>query len=218
MGLAQFEKRLEQLVEGAFAKAFRSGIQPIEIGRRITREMDLRRQLVPHGLVAPNLFYIHLAASDFEKFASYEQVFQRELVQTVMEHAREEGYTFVGTVKIEMLADETLRPSRFEVISQVKANPDGLPGASLILPDGRRLNIGADPVVIGRLPECGVSLTDTNVSRRHAEIRRAGNDVMVVDLGSTNGTRVNGLLTNRQRLKHGDEITVGSTNIVFEAI
>ena len=71
--------------------------------------------------------------------------------------------------------------------------PDGLSAASLVMPDGSRIVLGAETVDIGRLPECGIVLNDPNVSRRHAEVRRRGSDVVVVDLGSTNGTRVNGV-------------------------
>ena len=59
-------------------------------------------------------------------------------------------------------------------------------------------------------------LNDPNVSRRHAEIRHSGNAVVVTDLGSTNGTRVNGIPVREQHLASGDEITVGSTTLVFE--
>ena len=85
-----------------------------------------------------------------------------------------------------------------------------------MLPDGQRLTVGAEPVVIGRLPECDIVLTDPNVSRRHAEIRRLGDRSWSADLGSTNGTRVNGVPVREQRLASGDEITVGSTTLVFE--
>ena len=68
MGLQRFERRLERLVEGAFSKAFRSGLQPVEIGRRLTREMDLQRRLGVHGLIAPNAFTVELSSRDFDRF------------------------------------------------------------------------------------------------------------------------------------------------------
>ena len=70
--------------------------------------------------------------------------------------------------------------------------------------------------MIGRLPECQVVLGDPNVSRRHAEVRRTGEGIVVTDLGSTNGTKVNGVSVREQHLASGDEITVGSTTLVLE--
>jgi pSer/pThr/pTyr-binding forkhead associated (FHA) protein len=88
---------------------------------------------------------------------------------------------------------------------------------SLVLADGRRIGLGDEPVTIGRLPECEVPVNDPNVSRRHAEVRRQGADYVVVDLGSTNGTRVNGAGVRERRLADGDEISVGNTTLRFEA-
>ena len=88
--------------------------------------------------------------------------------------------------------------------------------AELVLPDGRRVALGSEPLVIGRLPECDVVLADSNVSRRHAEVRRKDDGVFVVDLGSTNGTRVNGTPVREQLLASGDEVSVGSTRLIFE--
>jgi Protein of unknown function (DUF3662)/FHA domain len=217
MGLQQFEQRLERLVEGAFAKAFRSGLQPVEIGRRITREMDLGRRVGVRGLIAPNYFKVKLPAVDFERFSSFVDSLSRELGDAAREHARAEGYEFVGPVQVEVVEDPAIRPNRYAIDTEMREGPDGLPAGSLLLPDGTRISVGAQSLVLGRLPECAVVLDDPNVSRRHAEVRRRGSDVVVVDLGSTNGTRVNGIRVKEQLLNDGDEIEVGSSTIHFEA-
>ena len=80
MGLQQFERRLERLVEGAFAKAFRGQLQPIELGRRLTREMDLRRAVGIHGFIVPNQFNVFLAPEDFERFEEFGDSLERELI------------------------------------------------------------------------------------------------------------------------------------------
>src|SRR5437016_12636073 len=98
MGLQQFEQRLERLVEGVFAKAFRSGLQPVELGKRIAREMDLHRTVGVRGVIAPNHFTVALSDSDQERFASFAEALTRELGEAVREHARAEGYGFVGPV------------------------------------------------------------------------------------------------------------------------
>ncbi len=216
MGLQQFEQRLERLVEGVFAKAFRSGLAPVEIGRRVSREMDLHRTVGIRGVMVPNAFTIALSRPDMERFASFTEVLRNELAEAVREHARTEGYRLVGPPEIVLEEDRGLSAGVFMVAGEIRA-PAGGPAASVVLPDGKRVQIGEEPVVIGRMPECDVVLPDPNVSRRHAELRRDGLDVVVVDLDSTNGTRVNGVGVERRRLADGDEISIGSTAMRFEA-
>ena len=216
MGLQKFEERLERLVEGTLAKPFRSNLQPVEIGRRLTREMDLQRRVGVRGLIAPNLFTVTLSPADVDRFANFIDALSRELSDAAREHARIEEYSFVGPVEVEIYEGSTLKAGRFTVGAEVRQSEDGGVLAEVILPDGRRIPIGAEPLVIGRLPECGVVLQDSNVSRRHAELRRNGDAIVVTDLGSTNGTRVNGTPVREHFLVSGDEVSVGSTRLVFE--
>jgi len=260
MGLQQFERRLERLVEGVFARAFRSGLQPVEIGRRLAREMDLRRQVAPKGILAPNDFTVSLSAEDRARFGQIEDELVRELISVAKDHAHTEGYTFVGPVDVHIETDHDLSPGVVlvsgEMASEAEgwerpdysaggrdreaavaagqgaAGPAGRPrppvpppppararrGSNLVLPDGRRLVLGARNLVVGRLPECDLVLSDPNVSRRHAEFRPAGNGhYEVADLGSTNGTRVNGVAVTEPQLLHdGDGITVGGSTLRFE--
>lgn len=217
MGLQQFEQRLERMVEGAFSKGLRGGLQPVEIGRRLTREMDLLRRVGVRGLIAPNFFVVTLSPEDAERFRSFVDVLARELGDAAREHARTENYGFVGPVEVEIHLDEGLKAGRFTVEADVAEGPDGMPAGSLLLPDGNRVPVESEPVLIGRLPECAVVLDDPNVSRRHAEIRRRDDDVVLVDLQSTNGTRVNGVPVRERTLADGDEISVGTTTITFES-
>jgi hypothetical protein len=216
MGLQQFEERLERLVEGTLSKPFRSNLQPIEIGRRLTREMDLHRRVGVHGLIAPNTFTVTLAPADVDRFANFIDALSRELADAAREHARIEGYSFVGPVDVQIYEGTRLRAGRFTIAAEVVEGPEGVAFAELVLVGGERVTVGADPVVIGRLPECAVVLGDPNVSRRHAEVRHVGDAVVVTDLGSTNGTKVNGTPIREQHLASGDEITVGSTTLIFE--
>lgn len=216
MGLQQFERRLERLVEGAFAKAFRSGLQPVEIGRRLTREMDLLRTVAPRGTLTPNYFTIVLSPADRARFEPFESELVTELVGVAKEHARIENYVFLGAVEVEMSSDEGLSPGMLEVVGEMRA-PTGAP-ARLVLPDGSRHSLGNAALTIGRLPECDVVLADANASRHHAEIRPTNDGgYVLVDLGSTNGTKVNGVGVHSHRLAHGDDITVGATHMRFEA-
>jgi hypothetical protein len=216
MGLQQFEERLERLVEGTLAKPFRSNLQPVEIGRKLTREMDLHRRVAVRGIIAPNVFTVTLAPADVDRFANFIDALSRELADAAREHARIEGYSFVGPIDVQIYEGSRLRTGRFTITAEAVEGDQGVSFAELVLPDGSRVTVGAEPVVIGRLPECAVVLGDPNVSRRHAELRRVGEAVVVTDLGSTNGTRVNGMPVREHHLASGDEITVGSTTLVFE--
>lgn len=216
MGLQRFEGRLERIVDGTFSKAFRGELHPVEIGRRLTREMDLQRRLGVHGLIAPNAFVVHLSATDFDRFESFLDALVRELEEAAREHARTEDYVFVGPVTVSVVEDPRQRRGRFDIVSRVHEGPSGLPAASIVLADGERVVLGPDPITIGRLPESAVTVSDPNASRRHAEIRRVGSDVVLVDLNSTNGTRVNGINVRERKLADGDEIVIGTTVLRFE--
>lgn len=214
MGLQQFERRLERVVEGVFARAFRSGLQPVEIGRRLTREMDLQRTLAPRGTLTPNHFVITLSPEDADRFAPIEDELVTELVSVARDHAAREDYVFIGPVIVELEVDEHLVEGTLDLASEMTRTGGG---ATVVLGDGRRIPLGGNPLVIGRLPECDVVLADGNVSRRHAEIRPHGDGWVLADLGSTNGTRLNGFrLTAPRELRSGDEIAMGNSLLHFE--
>jgi hypothetical protein len=217
MGLQQFERRLERLVEGVFAKAFRSGLQPVEVGRRLSREMDLRRQVAPRGTLAPNQFVVSLSPEDRARFDPIEDELVAELISVAKDHARAEDYNFVGPVSVDIETDDDLSPGMMLISGEMTRAADGV-AATLTLPDGRRVGLGAKSLVIGRLPECDLVLADPNISRRHSEVRPAGNgQYAVADLGSTNGTKLNGVvIQGPQILRDRDQITIGGTSLRFE--
>lgn len=219
MALQEFERRLERLVEGVFAKAFRRGLTPIEVGRRLTREMDVRRTVGLRGIIAPNQFSVVVSSQDYESVvAKMEQALRHDLAGYVREHAREEGYSLVGPVEVDFSVDEGLGSGEFLVTSNMVEGAGGGPAGALVAPDGKRVEVTAEPVVIGRHPDCDVILNDAEVSRQHAEVRREEGAFVVVDLGSLNGTRVNGTGVKQPRELHdGDQITIGSHALRFEA-
>jgi hypothetical protein len=209
------------MVEGVFARAFRSSLQPVEIGRRLTREMDLRRTVAPRGTIAPNEFTVALSESDRSRFAAIEAELVSELVTVARDHASTENYVFLGPVTVTMETDDDLGPGMVLVYGEMVRSADPAM-ASVVLPDGRRIELGSESLVVGRLPDSGLVLADPNVSRYHAEIRPApgapdAGEYEVTDMGSTNGTKVNGIpVVNAQILRDGDTITVGATTIRFE--
>src|SRR6202161_2257563 len=151
MGLQQFEQRLERLVEGAFSKALRGGLQPVEIARRMTREMDLQRRVGVKGLIAPNSFIVMLSVPDAERFDSFADALARELGDAARDHARTEGYVFVGPVTVVLHSLDTLRAGRGVVKAEVREGTDGMAAGSVVLPDGSRIVLGLEPISIGRL-------------------------------------------------------------------
>jgi hypothetical protein len=215
MGLQRFERRLERLVEGGFGKAFRSGLQPVEIGRRLVREMDIGRTLGVRGTVVPNEFTVHLAEPDLERFESFRTALETELLETARDHARESKYHFVGPLTITLSEDPHARLGDLVIDAAIVAGPAGAAGA-LVLADGRRVELGDEPVRIGRLPDCTIPLSDSQASRHHAEVRRAEHGFAVTDLDSLNGTKVNGVVMHEKTLEDGDVIMIGETAIRYE--
>ncbi len=213
--LQGFERRLERLVEGAFGRAFRSGVQPVEIGRRIVRELEARREVGVRGKVAPNHFTIGLAPEDGERFAAHRDALARELADAVREFARDEGYHFLGPVAIQLGVDESRRQGDFTVEAAIVQGADGW-RAALLLPDGSQVALTTDSALIGRLPDCAVHLSDPQSSRHHAEIRAGHDGFRLRDLSSTNGTYLNGVAIVEQPLRDGDEIRIGTTVLRFQ--
>ncbi|MDP1818512.1 MAG: DUF3662 and FHA domain-containing protein [Acidimicrobiales bacterium] len=218
MGIRGFERRLERLVEGAFARAFKSGLRPVELGRRIVREMDDNRSVgVRGGTLVPNSFTVSLSASDLEQFEGVQESLCRELADAAREHGRDEGYAFMGPIEVHLEADERLHTGAFEIVGRMVEGQGGSGAGSIVLPSGDRFALTDSVITIGRHPDSNLVLADPNVSRNHGEIRPQGDRYVVVDLGSTNGTRINGVRIDRQLLEDGDEISFGNTRMRFEA-
>jgi hypothetical protein len=216
VGLQGFERRLERLVEGTFAKAFRSNLEPVEMGRKVARALDAGQTIDVRGTtVAPNDIVMYVSPPDFDRFQSFADVLTRELAEAARSHARAEGYHFVGPVTVEIVEDQALKAGESEVVAEIMEGAGGRVG-SLVLADGQRIGLREEPLVLGRLSLCSVQLTDPKASRRHAEIRPSYDGWVVVDLGSTNGTTVNGERVRERVLSDGDVIGVGATQIRFE--
>jgi hypothetical protein len=206
------------MVEGVFRRS-RTSIRPIELGRRLIREMDDHRSVDVKGQrIVPNDFVVLLSATDHHGFADIEDALRTELVEACREYAREEGYHFMGPVSVELRVDNSLKPGRFGISSQLKQADAGKRPGTIVMPSGNRIELADGRNVIGRLADCRIPISDGNTSRQHAEITRSGSGFVITDLGSTNGTYVNGeRLVVDHRLADGDIITVGSVSLRFEA-
>ena len=218
MGLKGFERRLERLVEGVFARAFKSSLRPVELGRRLVREMDDQRTVNVRGATAvPNDFTITLSPDDHGQLTQIGTSLSRELADAAREHARQEGYVFMGPVSVRLELGPDLGTGSFGLSARFKEGPGGGAGGTLVLANGTRVPLTDLVSLIGRGSDAAVKLEDTSVSRRHAEIRSSPEGFVVVDLGSTNGTRVNGVSVTERVLKDGDTLAVGDSQLRFEA-
>jgi hypothetical protein len=181
--------------------------------------MDDQRSVDVKGRrIVPNDFTVVLSAIDHTSFNEIEDALVSELTEAAREYAREEGYHFMGPVSVQLSVDNSLRSGRFNIVSQLKQAASGPGMGSLVLPSGNRVDLSGNKVTVGRLPECTISIDDSNISRNHAEVMAGATGYLVTDLGSTNGTMVNGVkIVGNHALRDGDIISFGSTHVRFEA-
>ncbi len=219
MGLQSFEDGLGRMVEGVFSRAFKSNVRPIEIGRRLIKEIDSNRTVDMKGRrVVPNQFVIRLAPDDQAALADIESALIAELAEAVKEYCADESYHLRGPVVVTIEIGQSVGTGRIDVDSSVVKAGASEVIARVILPDDRKITLGKSTLIIGRLAECDIAFDDSNVSRRHAEIKASAGGFAVNDLGSTNGTKVNGVtITFERALRDGDIISVGSHSIRYEA-
>jgi FhaA, N-terminal domain/FHA domain len=216
------------MVEGFFATAFRSGLQPVELAKRILREMDAGKSVGVKGVWAPNHFVFTLSPEDAERFQQVEGALVGELKQVVREAAAERGWGLVGPPEIEFRTDDSIGRGQFGCeATLVEGEPEPAPtpsarggdAAIVLLEEGRETRtyqLHKQSVAIGRLPECDIVISDPGASRRHATITREdGGEYVLTDLGSTNGTLVNDEPVGEQVLSEGDRITIGNTVLEF---
>lgn len=221
--LRDFERRLGGLVEGFFATTFRSGLQPVELAKRMMREMDANKTVGVREVWAPNRYLFTLSQSDGQRFEQAEQALVTELKQVVREAAAERGWGLVGPPEVEFQVDPELGKGRFECDASFVEGEEELapqpPGGSgtLLLAGGRSVPLTRPEVTIGRLPECEVVVDDPGASRQHARIRRTDDGFVLVDLGSTNGTLVNDVPIQERLLENGDRITIGESVLEFRS-
>lgn len=231
--LRNFERRLGGLVEGLFSKTFRSGVQPVEIAKRVVRAMDDGKQVAVNEVWAPNHFEISLSGEDGPKFQQIETALVAELETVILDNAAERGWGLVGPPEVEFFVDNKLKRGDLQVEGSLVQGDQPVeapkPAAPAAVPpkraqlrvmeqDGvRAIPVDKELITIGRLSECDVVVNDSGASRRHAQIRTADGVSTITDLGSTNGTKVNGRDVQSAPLSNGDRITVGATQIEYRS-
>jgi hypothetical protein len=247
--LRSIEHKIEALVEGMFGRAFRTNVQPVELARKLAKEMDDHRTISVSRIYVPNEYTVYLSPEDRAQFETYEASLVDELQDHLAEHARREQYALLSTPRVGIETDGDLAVGEFGIATRmvqpergrprdraaaggpgetmvyqrppvpteaVSAEELGVePPAAVLDVDGERHAIDKQRVVIGRSRDCDIQISDPNVSRRHAELRREGSAFWLVDLGSTNGVDVNGRRQHRAKLSDGDRLTLGTTELTF---
>jgi len=215
--LDSFERGLERAVNGAFAKTFRSGVQPVEIVAALRREMDTMAQVIGRDrILAPNSYEVLLSRADAERLAQLGGSLRQELHAKAQEHGASQGYTFSGPLTISLRTSENVSAGTLRV-SSAAVEGDVVWQAALDI-NGRRYPVTRARTVIGRGSDADIPLADAGTSRRHVEVLWDGQRGMVHDLGSTNGSRLDGQLVSQALLADGQTITIGRTNIVFRVL
>jgi len=252
--LRTIEQKIESLFEGAFGRAFRRNVQPVELARKLAKEMDDYKMVSVSQVYAPNEYVVYLSPADRDQFESYEPALVKELEEYLAEHGRREGYLLLSRPNVSFRTDEDLEVGLFGISNRMiqREAPDAPPEAD-VEPGATRIyratpseteavsaeELGMEPpeqkpatvtvdgalhrlekptMVIGRSKDCDIRVADSNISRRHAEIRQEGSTFWIVDLDSTNGVAVNGRALKRAKLDDEDRITLGSTELVFRRV
>jgi hypothetical protein len=248
--LRNIESKIAGLVEGTFSRAFRSEVRPVEIARKLAREMEEHKSFSVSRTYVPNEYRVFLSPRDRQRFADYEEALASELAGYLLEHSRRERLVMLSRPTIEFETDDRLGLGEFGIQTRVvqpaqEAEEPPAPAdqtgrtmvysaagrvaepleerapaqreTALLLVDGKRLLVGPSGVTLGRSSRCDVVLDDANVSRQHAELRPRGGSWVLTDLGSTNGSSVNGRRIDAPTVvKPGDEIELGSLAMTFE--
>lgn len=223
------EKKLENVVGGVFARAFKGDVQPVEITARLQRELDSEAKLMSRDRkLVPNEFKIVLSSHDFDRLTPYSKTLNSEIAPQLLTYAAEKGYIFNGPVSIEYALDESLPIGRFTINSAAVAGvvdtvePVASGGRQhttglVVEVNGVRHPLTSPGVTIGRGTDADLRINDPGVSRLHARINvvesDAGTSLSIEDLGSTNGITVEGTRTRQAALTQGSRIEIGSTKL-----
>jgi Protein of unknown function (DUF3662)/FHA domain len=229
-GLQNFEHRLEQMISGAFARAFRSAVQPVEIAAALQRECDNKAQILSRQRrMAPNAFHVELSQTDLDRLSPYDTALAEEMVHQVEDHAEQQGYVFPGPVRIAFEAADDLTTGRFRIRSTAQARVTGSAthtqvgrARALLDINGTQHPLQPPGLVVGRGTEADVQINDPGVSRRHVEFQVDFSSgllrLSVRDLGSTNGMLVDGHRITHTRVHDGTTVKIGNTTMTVRVV
>ncbi|QYM74846.1 DUF3662 and FHA domain-containing protein [Leucobacter luti] len=215
--LDSVERGLERAVNGAFARTFRSGVQPVEIASALKRELDIGAVIVDRDRVlAPNRFTVRVSLKDAERLQNLGAALEQELRGVVLKHAKRQSYQLLGEPDVEVRADESLTTGVLEIdAARVEGSVSWTAAVDV---DGTRHELPRGTTTVGRGSDCGIRITDNAASRKHLELIWDGSAGIARDLGSTNGSKINGQRFREAALAPGITITIGQTSLTFQLV
>jgi len=237
--LRRFEKRLEKIFEGPFTKAFKGGVHPLEIARRLVKEVDDGRVMGVEETLAPNHFLVRLSLQDYERLSGVADSLSAEMESLVITHTNQKGYHLITRPHLDFQSDGSLREGEFTItasldepakaqpstekvgVGQQPAQMESRLGVLTVLAGekaGISHNLEKAKTSIGRAEENDLVMADPRASRFHAEIDRAPSGYIIRDLESTNGTMVRGRRIRERLLEDGDTLAIGETEMRFGLI
>lgn len=238
--MSRVERFFERLVERPSARLFKMRLQPLQILRRIERAMEAERGAEGRPGLVPDQFTVRLHPEDLAALLPADEV-ASDLASGALSFARSHGYALRERPRVTLRPDPRRRPGEVEVetaVSPIAEAPVREPGEETgtrrfevpvirapeitlgVREPGRalrRVPVSGAPITIGRAPECELVLNDSRVSRRHARLVARDGVLVLTDLGSTNGTRVNGHRISEVVLGAGDRVQIGETSLIVEA-
>ena len=215
--LDSVERGLERAVNGAFARTFRSGVQPVEIASALKRELDIGAVVVDRDRVlAPNRFVVRVSEKDADRLRNLGDTLELELRGVVAKHAKRQQYQLMGEPDVELRSDASLTPGVLQVdSSRVEGAVDWVAAVDV---DGARHELRRGTTTVGRGTDCGIRISDSAASRKHLELIWDGAAGVARDLGSTNGSKINGERFREAALVSGTVITIGQTALRFHLV
>jgi Protein of unknown function (DUF3662)/FHA domain len=240
--IARFETFMESLVERGFARLLRTRMQPVEVAKRLSREMEAQRTVAINRVLVPNRYLAQLSAEDFDHFGTIQATLQKEMATYLMEYAEERSYTMPGIALVTLERDATLRPGGLRVQARMEDVDDDalagtmplqptqvMPEPDFIVPDlkpqasgrarvelqGASCFLDRDVASLGRGLDNDVVVEDPRVSRHHARLQRGPRGWELADLASTNGTFINGKQIRQRVISSGDTISLGGLELRF---
>jgi len=216
-----FERRLERFVNGAFSKAFKSQLQPVEISAAIKAKMDVSAAVIGKDrILAPNEFRVSLSQPDLLRLNSLGDNLVEEITKQVNAHVKKQRYQLTDTLNISLSSSSTLAIGQIQVAASGSkaaqvANVSWVPALDIA---GKRYLLAKEKTTVGRDAIADIQVNDSGLSRTHFAINWDGSNASVEDLGSTNGTTVAGREVKLQAIAADTVINAGRTEFVFRVV
>ena len=219
--IENFERRLESLVNGAFSKAFKSQLQPVEISAAIKAKMDVSAAVIGKDrILAPNEFRVSLSQQDLLRLKSLGDHLIPEITKQVSSHVKKQRYQLTDALSVSLTASSSLAVGQIQVAASGSkaaqvANVSWVPALDI---SGKRYLLAKAKTTVGRDSVADIQVNDSGLSRTHFAINWDGTSATVEDLGSTNGTSVAGRDVKLQEISADTVIKAGRTEFVFRVI